>query len=397
MSAKYAGLPDIDTAPDVYETPDTFTTAQNDGNSSEEEAPGTRAGRGGRKTEPVASREELDPTSLLPDAAAKKFRNAEKRREHRPRLVYAYPPSPTSDKEDSPARPPPLSQRLRMLQHEIASLEAELSDPSSPLLHDDNGEMGDPGVLMKGLLDVRSRLEKVSKTKEGRGKLVERITKPEEPERPTLENSPSNEIKAAPLETEPELADIDKRLGELESLVGAAGTTLDESSPLPPPLLPLITRLSNQLTILTQPRHIDSISRRLKLLVSDLERASSAQVAAQNRRQSPAQSVPTPSPLQESLQPVLQRLSPMLPHIPHILARLRTLSTLHTSAAAFQETLQGMEEEQRRVRAALEELEKAVEAVEKSLDENGPVISSNVAGLDVRVEELNKRMTALGH
>lgn len=311
--------------------------------------------------------------------------------------MYAYPPSPTSDTEDSPAKPPPLSQRLRSLQHEIAALEAELSDPSNPQLHDDNGEMADPGVLMKGLLDVRSRLEKVTKAKEGRGKLVDRIVKEQTPH----QEIPTDDAEPAPVEEEiPDLAAIDKRLGQLEGLVGASGTTLDESSPLPPPLLPLITRLSNQLTVLTQPRHIDSISRRLKLLLSDLDRASSAQVASQNRRQSqPSSQSPAPpsSSLQESIQPVLERLAPMLPHIPHILGRLRTLSTLHTSAAAFQETLQGMEEEQRRVRSALEELEKALVAVVKSLDENGRVISSNVTGLDVRVEELNKRMTTLGH
>lgn len=147
--------------------------------------------------------------------------------EHRPRLVYAYPPSPTSDEEDSVTRPPPLSQRLRSLQHEIASLEAELSDPSNPLLHDDNGEMADPGVLMKGLLDVRSRLDKVKKTKDGRGKLIERVLKTEDKTRVT--SNPSEE-KTSYEESAFDLATIDKRVGELENLVGSSGTTLDEVS-----------------------------------------------------------------------------------------------------------------------------------------------------------------------
>jgi nuclear migration protein JNM1 len=55
-----------------------------------------------------------------------------------------------------------------------------------------------------------------------------------------------------------------------------------------------------------------------------------------------------------------------------------------------------MEEEQRRVRAALAELKKAVEMVDKSLDENGRVTSENLSGLEVRVEELGKRMEKLG-
>lgn len=190
-----------------------------------------------------------------------------------------------------------------------------------------------------------------------------------------------------------------------------------QSSPLPAPLLPLITRLGAQLTLLTQPRHIDSISRRLKLLLSDLERVSAAsgnangnllgssttisqsQTRRQNQPAGQTQSdIPasTPSTTRDSVIPTLTRLAPLLPHIPNILARLRTLSTLHNDASAFQENLKGMEEEERRIRTVLNDLEKAVDAVEVSLQENSVVISNNVAGLEKRVEELGRRMEGLG-
>ena len=55
-----------------------------------------------------------------------------------------------------------------------------------------------------------------------------------------------------------------------------------------------------------------------------------------------------------------------------------------------------MEEEQKRVRAALEELEKAVETVENSLEENGRLTAANVSGLETRVESLVKRMDNMG-
>ncbi|GJJ06427.1 hypothetical protein Clacol_000618 [Clathrus columnatus] len=430
-AAKYAGLPDIvngnDTAPDVYETPDTFTNINDDGNSSEEDNISQRPSGQVRVKDDIElpSKEELDDAPLLStDTATKKFRAAEKKRYRRPRLMYAYPPSPTSNSPPSSptskSRPPPLSARLRMLQHELAVLETELSDPSNPALHEDNGELGDPGVLMKGLLDVRKRLEKVLKPREGRGRLIEKVTNsnptsadvvytPKTSEGPAIAEKRLGQI---------DLAAMDKRVSELETLVGSSGTTLDESSPLPTPLLPLITRLGTQLTVLTQPRHIDSISRRLKILLSDLERVSAASGNAntntsavtttalsqgQNRRQSqPANqahvetSGPIPPTVQESLQPILTRLSPLLPHIPHILARLRTLSSLHNDAAAFQETLKSMEEEERRIRTILNELESAVNAVETSLQENSNVISSNVGGLEKRVEGLNRRLEKLG-
>lgn len=99
--------------------------------------------------------------------------------------------------------------------------------------------------------------------------------------------------------------------------------------------------------------------------------------------------------MQEQLLPLLTRLGQSLPQIPHILTRLRTLSTLHTSASEFQGTLEGLEEEQRKMREALEELNSAVETVEGSLDENQGLVKGNVSGLEERVEGLLRRLDEL--
>lgn len=151
--------------------------------------------------------------------------------------------------------------------------------------------------------------------------------------------------------------------------------------------------MNSQLTILTQPRHIDSISRRLKLLLSDLDRASTSQ----HRRQ-PSQSngqAPQPSVIQEQLLPLLARLTPLVPHIPHILTRLRTLSTLHSSATEFQNTIEDLEEEQKKMRSTLLQLQEAVRTVETSLDENREVVKNNVRGLEERVSGLLSRLEEL--
>ncbi|CAL1707954.1 unnamed protein product [Somion occarium] len=427
MSAnKYAGLPDIDTAPDVYETEDVFlTTQENKAESSDDESAPSKTH--GKKNGEGPSKEELDMSSLMePDEAGKKFRKLEKRH-HRPRIQYVYPPSPTEESGrtspilSTPALP--LSQRLKRLQAELAALETELADPSNPLLHKEREEgRVDPGELIRGMVDVKGRLEKISKVKEGRGKLVSVVLG----EADTL-NFEQTEAKDSSREKSPEekdvkphtevrdIAEMDKRVGELEKLIGSSGTALDELSPLPPPILPLLTRLNTQLTLLTQPRHIDSISRRLKLLLSDLDRVSNANAQhlnASQRRQgshhAPVSSATSPHPsspsistqvatstLQEQLTPILTRLSPMLPHIPHILSRLRTLSTLHTQAASFQSTLESLEEEQRKGRAALEELQRAVEGVENSWKENENVVKTNVKVLEERVEEVQRRLEDL--
>lgn len=166
----------------------------------------------------------------------------------------------------------------------------------------------------------------------------------------------------------------------------------------------MLTKLNSQLALLTQPRHLDSISRRLKLLISDLDRLSSAQQtqAGAKRAQQPSSAGPSGTPsssataLQEQLLPLLARLAPHLPHLPHMLTRMRTLSSLHAAAADFQGTLGALEDEQLRVRTRLEILGRAVEGVEKSLDENATVVRSNVEGLEERVDKLVKRLDALG-
>lgn len=92
---------------------------------------------------------------------------------------------------------------------------------------------------------------------------------------------------------------------------------------------------------------------------------------------------------------MLTRLAPTLPHIPHLLTRLRTLSALHTSAAEFQNTLEGLEEDQKKTRDSLLDLDKALESVEASLDENRGVVKSNVGALEERVEGLLMRIDEL--
>ncbi|KAJ7497146.1 Dynamitin-domain-containing protein [Mycena latifolia] len=397
-AAKYSTLPDIDTAQDVYETEDPLPSLNKADAASDDEAAPSRSGtRGARTVDAGASKDELDSTNLMQhDEASKKFRKAEKRRD-RPRTHYAYPPSPTdptSPIEPSTSRPVPLSQRLRALQAEVISLETELADPANPLLFKEREEdTVDPGELIRGLVDVRSRLDKIRKGKEGRGRLVGVILSQEtEPDmkRPTVAAAPDEGGKP----NVRSIVEMDRRVGELEKLVGSSTAALDESSPLPPPLLPLVTRLNAQLTLLTQPRHIDSISRRLKLLLSDLDRASASQHHSHRRHPSQSNSGP-PSQIQDQMLPLLSRLGPSLPHIPHILTRLRTLSALHSSAGQFESTLEGLEEDQRKMREALGELESAVKTIEKSLEDNRGVVKGNVGGLEGRIDTLLKRVDEL--
>ncbi|PVF91308.1 hypothetical protein CPB86DRAFT_358104 [Serendipita vermifera] len=175
----------------------------------------------------------------------------------------------------------------------------------------------------------------------------------------------------------------------------------------------MITRLNTQLTILTQPRTIDSISRRLKLLLTDLDRvaAQSATAGASTQSAGTAQNRGTgatggtaanvgagstgasqSSTIQEQLTPILQRLAPHLPTLPHILARLRTLSSLHAAAADFQRSMEQLETQQMKNRSSIDELELAIKTLEASMQQNGEVEKNNVTKLESNIQSLLQRL-----
>ncbi|KAI6038481.1 Dynamitin-domain-containing protein [Pisolithus marmoratus] len=410
---KYANLPDIDTAPDVYETEDVIPSSHADNGDSTDDEPSavrTRIRTAGDST--LAGREELDTSNLIStEEASKHFRKAERKRRQRTR--YTYPPSPSSSRSRSTSRSSPptrhlsLPARLRALQAELVALEAELADPSNPALQarEEDGDVIDPGEMIMGLVDVRERLEKVRHAREGRGKLVSVVlgekhrggTGEERDHEGSRErNEKGSHVKDSAVVPESRnITEMDKRVGELEKLIGSVNITLDETTPLTPPLLPMLMRLNNQLTLLTQPRHIDSVSRRLKLLLSDLERASTNQAQKRQNGTGLQDTPPGGTPAQDAVLPLLSRLAPSLPHIPHILTRLRTLSSLHGSAAEFQSTVATLEEEQKRSREAFDALKTAVESVESSLEANRDTVAGNVSNLEERVDNLLNRLDAL--
>lgn len=123
----------------------------------------------------------------------------------------------------------PLSRRLKSLQAELASLESELADPSNHSLQEPTI---DPGELLRGLVDVRGRLEKIKQGTEGRGKLVSVVlgqksgnVLPSGGE--ALVNA--NEVNDKPISGDVrDLVEMDKRVAELEKLVGTSTTAVDE-------------------------------------------------------------------------------------------------------------------------------------------------------------------------
>ncbi|KAJ2964341.1 hypothetical protein NUW54_g14244 [Trametes sanguinea] len=121
---------------------------------------------------------------------------------------------------------------LRLLQAEVAALETELSDPTNPLLRKEK-EAGhaDPGELIRGMVDVKRRIEKISKAREGRGEAWS-ASFWENTGKKSEEGAKEGPSTGGPAKGKvPEVRDIaemDRRVGELEKLVGSSSAALDE-------------------------------------------------------------------------------------------------------------------------------------------------------------------------
>ena len=133
---------------------------------------------------------------------------------------------------------------MRLLQAEVAALEIELSDPTNPLLRQEESSNADPGELIRGMVDVKRRIEKIKKEREGRGKLVsvvlgdttdmedDDVVKVSAEDNEEGKNEDAKKPEAAqPKSKEPQardIAEMDRRVGELEKLVGSSNAALDE-------------------------------------------------------------------------------------------------------------------------------------------------------------------------
>lgn len=180
--------------------------------------------------------------------------------------------------------------------------------------------------------------------------------------------------------------------------------------------------MDHLLTLLTQPRHLDAISRRIKLLLTDLDRAHASTKSGGGKRQSMggdgsaglgllSPNLPTSASAAttagettltasqgqklDQVFSLVPRLQPLLPLLPHLLARLRSLSDLHESAANFDETLKRLEQSSVRLASAQQETTTVVDRLDGSIRGNEEMIEANFRALGGRVGDIRRRLAAL--
>ncbi|WRT65971.1 uncharacterized protein IL334_002922 [Kwoniella shivajii] len=421
--SKYQGLPDIDTAPDIFETPDepdTLLRPADDGMEDER---------------PSKSNSDNIDLNALPNRrkAERVFGRGTRRKDpkditFRPRL----PPlsrhalstsSSSSDDDEVPIRESAIA-RIRRLKAELAEVEAEIASSSSssttistqpPFPAKTEGAKRKSVLPSKQPFDAISELSSlkdrlgrldinglppVSTDQAGKGNIewrdrLEKLNKSSSSPLPSDEKN--QEEHDGYMNGDVSLGEIDKRLAMIESALGPVGDGLDQNTA---PLLSTLAKHSHLLSLLTQPRHMDAISRRIKLLLVDLDRAQSSK-----RNAHPAQSdKPNSSTISlsqneyQSLQQLfnlLPRLDPLLPILQPLLARLRSLSGLHAEASEVADSLRKLQNEDKSLTEEIKELQEVTKKVENGLERAIGSIGSNWEGTECRLKALEERLRAL--
>ncbi|TPX59453.1 hypothetical protein PhCBS80983_g02455 [Powellomyces hirtus] len=227
------------------------------------------------------------------------------------------------------------------------------------------------------------------------------------------------------------ITQVEARLASLERLIGthflqgleggnaSVSALLQENGSL----IGALQRLDNHLALLTQPRQLDLVARRVKALTVDMERLADLRkkqqlensISVSMENLAPAHNTTTGGRLSTSamqdvemhktqteterrvnyLYSLMEKLDPVAGLVPHLVSRLRGLKSLHTEAAVFSESLAILTLEQTRVSEGFKGIDEAIEHLENSVKANEIAVTKNVEALQGRMEALASRVDKL--
>ncbi|KAK0383191.1 hypothetical protein NLU13_9104 [Sarocladium strictum] len=422
LNRKYTNLPDIDTAPDIYETPELT-----DDNST---VPTTAA-----RTQ--SDDEFYDVDEETQDISRSRLRIDEARSRFLPASVNANGVD-FSDRVDGKRKSyKATNRRQRILQDGTEEL-GDLSDEDE----DEEGLERRIARLQREVQEAKDAYEKrkgvstsTNNTGDGLGRLdslshvLDEIARPvgvgsfapipaargpqstESATRPdmpggeatyTLTYAPSYEQTHALAKA----ADFDRRLLMLEQGLGINASSAVETNGvgLPRAMLPTLESLEKQISTLAQAStaNLDAISRRVRTLAADQQQLNEKQEQAKRLREDMAKTG-NGQPGEDSDQeakinalygtlPTIESLTPMLPPL---LDRLRSLRAIHADAATASETLDRIEREQIELTEELQQWREGLEKIEGAIKDGDAAIKGNMKVMEGWVKDLEQRITKL--
>ncbi|KAL2874703.1 hypothetical protein SGCOL_010076 [Colletotrichum sp. CLE4] len=426
LNRKYAALPDLDSAPDVYETPeltdDTSTVPTTTGQSHsdddfDDDLDDDANGISRSRLRVDEARSRFLPAGV--DASGVDFsdrvdgkRKSYKASTRRQRFLQdgTEQLGDLSDEDDEDS----LERKIARLQREVEEAKEEYGKRKEAAAQPTTGDHDEKiGSLSKVLDEISKTLEPHTSTSRALQPVSQppTATKDESQGLVSQGNSATYTVTYAPTYEQSHAlataADFDRRLVLLERAIGVGSTALPEVdiNGLPRAILPTLDGLQKQITTLSQAStsNLDTISRRVRTLIQEAQELEKARQGAKSAQETlgngaaAGEDVPAPEQLAKinALYGILPTIENLAPLLPPLLDRLRSLRAIHSDAASAGEMLSRIEKQQTDMATDLTQWKGGLEKVEEAMKEGGTAMSGNMKVMEAWVKDLEGRIAKL--
>ncbi|KAM6481910.1 Dynamitin-domain-containing protein [Trichoderma sp. SZMC 28011] len=418
LNRKYAALPDLDSAPDIYETPELTddnstvpTTAAR--TLSDDEFYGVddetqNISRSRLRIDEARTR--FSPATIDISGADFSDRVDGKRRSYkassrRQRILQdgTEELGDLSDDDDVES----LERKIARLKREVEETKDEYAKRKGASAGGDDGSPGDMRLesLSQTLDDLSRRsgitgIQKIDPTSSSAGEAVAG----------SLEAGPTYTITYAPTYEQThalaKAADFDRRLLILERSLGISSSSMSEAGEggLPRAILPTLDSLEKQISTLSQAStaNLDTISRRVRALATEQDKLNESREKAKALREELGKHAGAPqadTSEQEAkinaLYAILPTIENLTPILPPLLDRLRSLRAIHADAATASQTLDQIEKQQAEIATEVKLWKDGIEKLEETVSNGDKVMKTNVETMEGWVKDLEQRLEKL--
>ncbi|KAI0889706.1 Dynamitin-domain-containing protein [Annulohypoxylon maeteangense] len=421
LNRKYAALPDLDSAPDIYETPEltddnstiptTAGRSQSDNefdDDDDDDAPGISHSR--LRIDQARSRfmpSQVDARDVDFSDRLNGKRKSYKTSSRRQRILEDGTEqigdlSDEEEDEDLARKIARLKREIEEAKEEYGKRKAESKD-SAPdqeeVLVSLSQALEEMSTLPEREIAIRDYQKSSKQSKDENRDSAQSVDEATY----TVTYAPNYEQSHA-LAT---AADFDRRLVLLEKAIGITSSAMPEleSNGLSRAIMPTLDTLQNQILTLSEAStsSLDSISRRVRTLTQEAEQLEKSRKAAKAAQDSLASSGASPVEPDDSehtakinaLYGTLPTIESLTPLLPPLLDRLRSLRAIHADAATANDTLERIENSQSEMAADIKEWREALEKIEGSMGERGTAMTANMKVVEGWVKDLEAKVATL--
>ncbi|KAI6249980.1 hypothetical protein HI914_01544 [Erysiphe necator] len=430
LNRKYANLPDLDSAPDVYETPeltdDNSTTvgrARSESNASSRENDFAETDRCGISKSRLPFHEaRLQFAPAIIDAQNVDFsdRLTAKRKSYKAssRNLRKRESDTLQLEDSSDEETESFGKKLARLKREVEEIK-EISRAWAEKETTNQDGIVDLGADVSALSKALDEISCLQMT--GRQSHISKLTKDlgsgikvnRSPHRSQCDEEPATyTVTYAPVYQQShalaKAANFDSRLAMLEKVLGI--NAVDELSLIDngsrKAVIPSLEKLQKQVSVLSNstPSSLDGISREIRKLTQEAQKLESARKAANiaqktmNKDEELTPKIEEDSELVMKLKalygalPVIEKMRPILPSL---LDRLHSLRAIHASAATTKSALDKIDREQLEIADDIKKWQEGLSRMEKTMSEAEATMNSNIRFMNEWMKKLEENMTSL--